>query len=66
MSERFVSGVSAKIALYKYSYFPFLLQCLYKSSYVCGIVGFTVPLNTLLVQKRGLNQIKLQQNYTKN
>ena len=24
MSERFVSGVSAKIALYKYSSFPFL------------------------------------------
>ena len=26
MSERFVSGISAKIALYKYSSFPFLLH----------------------------------------
>ena len=26
MSERFVSGVSVKIGLYKYSSFPFLLQ----------------------------------------
>ena len=37
MSERFVSGVSAKIALYKYSCFPFL-----------SIYNFHMALNGLL------------------
>jgi len=38
MPERFVGGVSAKIALYKYSSFPFLLLTTMEKSLVADIV----------------------------
>ena len=38
MSERFVGGVSAKMALYKYSSFPFLLLTTMEKSLIADIV----------------------------
>ena len=44
MSERYVSGVSAKIALYKYSSFRFLSQV--SSSYVYSFKSYRVDKQT--------------------
>ena len=53
MSERFVSGVSAKIALYKYSSFPFSFPNMtsvteVRSEFVCRYVAPLVSVITTL------------------
>ena len=45
MSERFVSGVSAKIAQYKYSSFPFIF---FMSFHAIASVGYVSALHTQL------------------